>query len=39
MAMEGMSNTTDGGNWNSWNASATVGPLGRTCDPALNHLK
>jgi len=35
VAMDGMNDIEGEGNYGSWNVSATMGPLGLTCDPAL----
>ena len=35
VSMDGMNDVTGGGDYGSWNVSATSGPLGLTCDPGL----
>ena len=35
ISMDGMNDVTTGGDFGSWNVSATSGPLGLTCDPGL----
>ena len=36
VSMDGMNDAIGGGDYGSWNVSATEGPLGLTCDPALS---
>lgn len=35
VSMDGMNDVAGGGDYGSWNVSATSGPLGMTCDPGL----
>ena len=35
VSMDGMNDVAGGGDYGSWNVSATSGPLGLTCDPGL----
>jgi len=35
VSMDGMNDIQSEGNYGSWNVSATMGPLGLTCDPVL----